>query len=129
MQDKGAAFLLGLPTLTCLGYGVYQSLRRQTLVLAIEAGNPQDFHLHYDTQLNYKKKPAFIHFSIPKQTKKHLKLKKEFQTMVIMLFLKRSHVVMSVVVCADELLEQADYLYSCAETEKLYQLMLQYKDR
>lgn len=32
-------------------------------------------------------------------------------------------------VCADELLEQADYLYSCAETEKLYQLMLQYKDR
>lgn len=33
------------------------------------------------------------------------------------------------VVSADELLEQADYLYSCAETEKLYQLMLQYKDR
>lgn len=28
----------------------------------------------------------------------------------------------------EELLEQADYLYSCAETEKLYQLMLQHKD-
>lgn len=27
-----------------------------------------------------------------------------------------------------EVLEQADYLYSCAETEKLYQLLLQYKD-
>ena len=30
---------------------------------------------------------------------------------------------------AEEVLEQADYLYSCAETEKLYQLLLQYKDR
>lgn len=29
----------------------------------------------------------------------------------------------------EELLEQADYLYSCAETEKLYQLLLQHKDR
>ncbi|XP_029001599.1 regulator of microtubule dynamics protein 1 [Betta splendens] len=28
----------------------------------------------------------------------------------------------------DEVLEQADYLFSCAETEKLYQLLLQYKD-
>ncbi|XP_071771498.1 regulator of microtubule dynamics protein 1 [Centroberyx gerrardi] len=28
----------------------------------------------------------------------------------------------------EEVLEQADYLYSCAETEKLYQLLLQYKD-
>ncbi|XP_061877900.1 regulator of microtubule dynamics protein 1-like [Entelurus aequoreus] len=28
----------------------------------------------------------------------------------------------------DEVLEQADYLYSCAETEKLYQLLQQYKD-
>uniref|UniRef100_A0A3Q0R5V1 Regulator of microtubule dynamics protein 1 n=1 Tax=Amphilophus citrinellus TaxID=61819 RepID=A0A3Q0R5V1_AMPCI len=37
----------------------------------------------------------------------------------------------SAVVCAlekGEVLEQADYLYSCAETEKLYQLLLQYKD-
>ncbi|XP_007559921.1 regulator of microtubule dynamics protein 1 [Poecilia formosa] len=37
----------------------------------------------------------------------------------------------SAVVCAldkDEVLEQADYLYSCADTEKLYQLLLQYKD-
>lgn len=32
-------------------------------------------------------------------------------------------------VWADEVLEQADYLYSCADTEKLYQLLLQYKDR
>lgn len=34
-------------------------------------------------------------------------------------------------VCAlgkEEVLEQADYLYSCAETEKLYQLLIQYKD-
>lgn len=30
---------------------------------------------------------------------------------------------------ADEVLEQADYLYSCAEIEKLHQLLLQYKDR
>ncbi|XP_026219452.1 regulator of microtubule dynamics protein 1 [Anabas testudineus] len=28
----------------------------------------------------------------------------------------------------EEVLEQADYLYSCAETEKLYQLLLQHKD-
>lgn len=30
---------------------------------------------------------------------------------------------------AEEVLEQADYLYSCAETEKLYRLLLHYKDR
>ncbi|MCI4374834.1 hypothetical protein PGIGA_G00010590 [Pangasianodon gigas] len=29
---------------------------------------------------------------------------------------------------AEEVIEQADYLYSCGETEKLYQLLLQYKD-
>lgn len=29
---------------------------------------------------------------------------------------------------ADEVIEQADYLYSCGETEKLYQLLLEYKD-
>ncbi|KAK3572239.1 hypothetical protein QTP86_028527 [Hemibagrus guttatus] len=29
---------------------------------------------------------------------------------------------------AGEVLEQADYLYSCGETKKLYQLLLQYKD-
>ncbi|KAM9827184.1 regulator of microtubule dynamics protein 1 [Neosynchiropus ocellatus] len=28
----------------------------------------------------------------------------------------------------EDILEQADYLYSCAETEKLYQLLLQYKN-
>uniref|UniRef100_A0A6Q2X572 Regulator of microtubule dynamics protein 1 n=1 Tax=Esox lucius TaxID=8010 RepID=A0A6Q2X572_ESOLU len=31
-------------------------------------------------------------------------------------------------VLAEEVVEQADYLYSCGETEKLYQLLLQYKD-
>ncbi|XP_055007022.1 regulator of microtubule dynamics protein 1 isoform X3 [Boleophthalmus pectinirostris] len=37
----------------------------------------------------------------------------------------------SVVLALDreELLEQADYLYSCAETDKLYQLLLQHKNR
>uniref|UniRef100_A0A3B3HP50 Regulator of microtubule dynamics protein 1 n=1 Tax=Oryzias latipes TaxID=8090 RepID=A0A3B3HP50_ORYLA len=37
----------------------------------------------------------------------------------------------SALVCAlekDEILEQADYLYSCAETEKLYELLVKYKD-
>ncbi|XP_041824498.1 regulator of microtubule dynamics protein 1 [Melanotaenia boesemani] len=37
----------------------------------------------------------------------------------------------SAVVCAlekEEVLEQADYLYSCADTQKLYQLLVQYKD-
>ncbi|KAJ8010399.1 hypothetical protein DPEC_G00074670 [Dallia pectoralis] len=29
---------------------------------------------------------------------------------------------------AEQVVEQADYLYSCGETEKLYQLLLQYKD-
>ncbi|TSQ81024.1 Regulator of microtubule dynamics protein 1 [Bagarius yarrelli] len=29
---------------------------------------------------------------------------------------------------AEEVVEQADYLYSCGETEKLYQLLLQHKD-
>ncbi|GAA6097945.1 regulator of microtubule dynamics protein 1 [Tachysurus ichikawai] len=29
---------------------------------------------------------------------------------------------------AEEVVEQADYLYSCGETEKLYQLLLHYKD-
>ncbi|XP_036073388.1 regulator of microtubule dynamics protein 1 isoform X1 [Oryzias melastigma] len=41
----------------------------------------------------------------------------------------RFHV--SALVCAlekDEILEQADYLYSCAETEKLYELLVKYKD-
>lgn len=32
-------------------------------------------------------------------------------------------------ILAEEAVEQADYLYSCGETEKLYQLLLQYKDR
>ncbi|XP_077365819.1 regulator of microtubule dynamics protein 1 isoform X1 [Festucalex cinctus] len=59
------AFLLGLPTLSCLTYGAYRWVQDSAVVLALEK---------------------------------------------------------------EEVLEQADYLYSCAETHKLYQLLLQYKD-
>nr|XP_033964611.1 regulator of microtubule dynamics protein 1 isoform X3 [Pseudochaenichthys georgianus] len=59
-----AAFLVGLPTLSCLGYEAYR-VQSSAVVHALEK---------------------------------------------------------------EEVLEQADYLYSCAETEKLYQLLLQYKD-
>ncbi|TKS88027.1 Regulator of microtubule dynamics protein 1 [Collichthys lucidus] len=64
-QTGGAAFLLGLPTLSCLGYEAYHRVQRSAVVHALEK---------------------------------------------------------------EEVLEQADYLYSCAETEKLYQLLLEYKD-
>lgn len=40
---------------------------------------------------------------------------------------QRSSVVLALE--SEELLEQADYLYSCAESEKLYQLLLQHKNR
>lgn len=60
-----AAFLVGLPTLSCLGYEAYHRVLSSAVVHALEK---------------------------------------------------------------EEVLEQADYLYSCAETEKLYQLLLQYKD-
>ncbi|XP_034067843.1 regulator of microtubule dynamics protein 1 [Gymnodraco acuticeps] len=60
-----AAFLVGLPTLSCLGYEAYHRVQSSAVVHALEK---------------------------------------------------------------EEVLEQADYLYSCAETEKLYQLLLQYKD-
>ncbi|XP_031584237.1 regulator of microtubule dynamics protein 1 [Oreochromis aureus] len=60
-----AAFLLGLPALSCLGYAAYRKVQSSAVVCALERG---------------------------------------------------------------EVLEQADYLYSCAETEKLYQLLVQYKD-
>lgn len=40
---------------------------------------------------------------------------------------QRSSVVLALE--GEELLEQADYLYSCAESEKLYQLLLQHKHR
>ncbi|XP_067341781.1 regulator of microtubule dynamics protein 1 isoform X2 [Channa argus] len=60
-----AAFLLGLPTFSCLGYKVYHRVQSSTTVHALGK---------------------------------------------------------------EEVLEQADYLYSCAETEKLYKLLLQYKD-
>ncbi|XP_059182997.1 regulator of microtubule dynamics protein 1 [Centropristis striata] len=59
-----AAFLLGLPLLSCLGYKAYR-VHGSAVVYALEK---------------------------------------------------------------EEVLEQADYLYSCAETEKLYQLLLQHKD-
>ncbi|TNM96372.1 hypothetical protein fugu_016033 [Takifugu bimaculatus] len=65
LTTRGAAFLLGLPPLTCLVYDAFQRLQSATVVLAVEK---------------------------------------------------------------DEVLEQADYLYSCAEIEKLHQLLLQYKD-
>ncbi|KAM3593360.1 uncharacterized protein V6R79_011063 [Siganus canaliculatus] len=65
LTSGGAAFLLGLPTLTCLGYEAYRRMQGSAVVLALER---------------------------------------------------------------EEVLEQADYLYSCAETGKLYQLLLQYKD-
>ncbi|XP_032359966.1 regulator of microtubule dynamics protein 1 isoform X2 [Etheostoma spectabile] len=61
----GAAFLLGVPTLSCLGYEAYHRVHGSAVVHALEK---------------------------------------------------------------EEVLEQADYLYSCAETEKLYQLLLKYKD-
>ncbi|XP_036934452.1 regulator of microtubule dynamics protein 1 [Acanthopagrus latus] len=61
----GAAFVLGLPVLSCLAYEAYRRVQSSAVVQALEK---------------------------------------------------------------EEVLEQADYLYSCAETEKLYQLLLQYKD-
>uniref|UniRef100_A0A8C4HKJ4 Regulator of microtubule dynamics protein 1 n=1 Tax=Dicentrarchus labrax TaxID=13489 RepID=A0A8C4HKJ4_DICLA len=60
-----AAFLLGIPTLSCLGYEAYHRVQSSAVVHALEK---------------------------------------------------------------EEVLEQADYLYSSAESEKLYQLLLQYKD-
>ncbi|XP_070842200.1 regulator of microtubule dynamics protein 1 [Chaetodon trifascialis] len=65
LTSGGAAFLLGLPALSCLGYETYRRMQSSAVVHALQK---------------------------------------------------------------EEVLEQADYLYSCAETEKLYQLLLQYKD-
>ncbi|XP_076617326.1 regulator of microtubule dynamics protein 1 isoform X2 [Chaetodon auriga] len=65
LTSGGAAFLLGLPALSCLGYEAYRRVQSSAVVRALQK---------------------------------------------------------------EEVLEQADYLYSCAETEKLYQLLLQYKD-
>ncbi|XP_041817008.1 regulator of microtubule dynamics protein 1 [Chelmon rostratus] len=65
LTSGGAAFLLGLPALSCLGYEAYHRVQSSAVVHALQK---------------------------------------------------------------EEVLEQADYLYSCAETEKLYQLLLQYKD-
>ncbi|XP_049912078.1 regulator of microtubule dynamics protein 1 [Epinephelus moara] len=65
LTSRRAAFLLGFPTLSCLGYEVYHRVQTSAVVHALEK---------------------------------------------------------------EEVLEQADYLYSCAETEKLYQLLVQYKD-
>ncbi|KAG7216720.1 hypothetical protein INR49_021103 [Caranx melampygus] len=60
-----AAFLLGVPALSCLGYKAYHRVQSSAVLHAAEK---------------------------------------------------------------EDVLEQADYLYSCAETEKLYQLLLQHKD-
>ncbi|GAA6219438.1 regulator of microtubule dynamics protein 1 [Lates japonicus] len=65
LTGGGAAFLLGLPALSCLGYGAYHRVQSSAVIHALGK---------------------------------------------------------------EEVLEQADYLYSSAETEKLYQLLLQYKD-
>lgn len=65
LASGGAAFLLGVPALSCLGYEAYHRVQSSAVLHA--AGN-------------------------------------------------------------EDVLEQADYLYSCAETEKLYQLLLQHKD-
>ncbi|XP_061569650.1 regulator of microtubule dynamics protein 1 [Cololabis saira] len=65
LSSGRVAFLLGLPGLSYLGYGVFCRVQSSTAVYALER---------------------------------------------------------------EEVLEQADYLYSCAETEKLYQLLLKHKD-
>ncbi|XP_034429064.1 regulator of microtubule dynamics protein 1 [Hippoglossus hippoglossus] len=65
LTSGSVAFVLGLPALSCLGYGAYHWVQSS----------------------------AVLHAS-----------------------------------GKEEVLEQADYLYSCADTEKLYQLLLQYKD-
>ncbi|XP_071341851.1 regulator of microtubule dynamics protein 1 [Trachinotus anak] len=65
LTSGGAAFLLGLPALSCLGHEAYRRVQSSAVLHAIGK---------------------------------------------------------------EEVLEQADYLYSCAETEKLYQLLLQHKD-
>lgn len=39
MQTRGAAFLLGLPPLTCLVYDAYQRLQSAAVVLAVEKGD------------------------------------------------------------------------------------------
>lgn len=41
VQTRGAAFLLGLPPLTCLVYDAYQRLQMAAVVLAVEKGDPQ----------------------------------------------------------------------------------------
>ncbi|XP_029384921.1 regulator of microtubule dynamics protein 1 [Echeneis naucrates] len=65
LTGGGVAVLLGLPALSCMGYGVYRRIQSSAVIHAVGK---------------------------------------------------------------DEVLEQADYLYSCAETEKLYLLLLQHKD-
>lgn len=65
LTSGGAAFLLGIPALSSLGYRAYHRVQSSAVVHALGK---------------------------------------------------------------EEVLEQADYLYSCAETDKLYQLLLQHKD-
>uniref|UniRef100_A0A3Q0R1G1 Regulator of microtubule dynamics protein 1 n=1 Tax=Amphilophus citrinellus TaxID=61819 RepID=A0A3Q0R1G1_AMPCI len=56
--------------------------------------------------------------------KNNFGLKHNSLSLIVMITSKQ----LVVCACVGEVLEQADYLYSCAETEKLYQLLLQYKD-
>ncbi|KAM4533597.1 regulator of microtubule dynamics protein 1 [Odontesthes bonariensis] len=65
LSNGRAAFLLGLPAISCLGYEAFRRVRSSAVVCALEK---------------------------------------------------------------EEILEQADYLYSCADTEKLFQLLMQFKD-
>lgn len=85
VQSGGAAFLLGLPTLTCLGYDVYQRLQRAAVVLAVEKGNPVFYTIiytllvyHFLTQISQLK-----HFKLPSQSleftfKMHLPVQMRF---------------------------------------------------
>lgn len=99
VQSGGAAFLLGLPALSSLGYEAFHRVQSSAVVLALEKGSRQSPDQHL----------------CPPVCELRRTLNELWRC--------------AVCVRAEEVLEQADYLYSCAETEKLYQLLLQYKDR
>ncbi|XP_072306587.1 regulator of microtubule dynamics protein 1 [Eucyclogobius newberryi] len=76
---------------------------------------------------------AFYHWATARRT---IRVFKSGRASVLFgvptLFLLQQRVRGSAAVLAldtEEVLEQADYLYGCAETDKLYQLLLQHKDR
>lgn len=99
MQSGGAAFLLGLPALSSLGGEAYHRVQSSAVVLALEKGSRQGPNQRL----------------CPPVCERRGTLNEFWWC--------------AVCVRAEEVLEQADYLYSCAETEKLHQLLLQYKDR